>query len=210
VSGAPRIAGAVAILLSTAIAACQPSASSGSAAPPGGSAATPTGGPSTLGPPASPTPGANAPARVDPTLLDYLPEMVGDATMQADADEAAIAAADPALSRVATAVDVGVALHESSGDLVTAHVVRLRHGAFDDATYRDWRDTFDEGACGAAGGVHGRAETPIDDRTVYVTTCVAQVRIYHVWIEEQDLLISASSFGSAGYGELLVHGLRLP
>jgi hypothetical protein len=210
VNGAPRFAGVVAILVAIVIAACQPSATSGSTAPPGGSTAMPTTGSSTLGPPASQAPGSYAPATVDPTLLDYLPETVGDASMEEDADEAALAAADPALARVATAVAVGVALDESSGDLVTAHVVRLREGAFDDATYRDWRDTFDAGACAAGGGVHGRAETPIDDRTVYVTTCVAQVRIYHVWIAEQDLLISAAAFGSGGYGELLMDGLRLP
>jgi hypothetical protein len=170
----------------------------------------PTDSASTSAPPPSPTPDANLPAEIDATLLAYLPESVADATLREDVDEAAIAVADPNLSRVATALDVGVALDESSANLVTAHVVRLREGAFDDAAYRDWRDTFDEGACAAGGGVKGRAETTIDGRTVYVTTCVTALRTYHLWIGDEELLVSAASIGDGNFGELLMNELRVP
>jgi hypothetical protein len=124
------------------------------------------------------------------------------------ADEAALALADPALPGIATALDVGFVLDEATANLVTAHVVRLREGAFNDATYRQWRDSFDEGAC-AASGVEARLEAPIDGRTVYVTSCVGALRTYHVWIQDQHLLISASSVGDGRFGELLMAELRV-
>jgi hypothetical protein len=171
---------------------------------------TPADASSPLGPPPSATPDENAPADIDATLLDYLPETVGDIAVAENLEEAAIAVSDPSLSRIATAVDVGVALDATTGNLVTVHVVRLREGAFDDAIYRQWRDTFDAGACAAADGVNARAEMTIDARTVFVTSCVAGLRTYHVWIEAEDLLISASSIGSGRFGEQLVHELRVP
>jgi len=158
----------------------------------------------------SPTRDAELPAEIDRTLLAYLPKAVDGTTLEEDPNEAAVAVSGASLTRVATAVDVGVALDVSSANLVTAHVVRLREGGFDDAAYRDWRDTFDEGACAASGGVQGHAETTIAGRNVYVTTCAADLRTYHVWIEDKHLLISAASIGDGNFGELLMNGLRIP
>ena len=199
---------AAAALLAGCQAPASPGASGGvepvaSTSGPGDSAAT-------LGPAESPTPDPNRPTAIDPALLAYLPERVGGATVEEDVNEAALAASRPTLSRLATAVDVGVALDESRTNLVTAHVVRLRAGAFGDAAYRDWRDTFDEGACAAADGVQGRSEATIDDRTVYITTCVKPLRIYHLWIEDEALLISAWSIGEDRFGEQLMNELRIP
>jgi hypothetical protein len=158
----------------------------------------------------SPTPDDATPAVIDATLLEYLPEAIGGVPVTEALDEAALALADPGLPRIATALDVGLALDEATRNLVTAHVVRLREGAFDDDTYGQWRDSYDDGACTAAGGIVGRAEATIDERTVYVTSCVAGLRTYHVWIEDEDLLISASSVGDGRFGELLMGELRVP
>jgi len=158
----------------------------------------------------SPTLDTDAPAEIDATLLDYLPATVDDVAIAENIDEAAVAIADPTVAQIATAVDVGVALDEPSGNLVTAHVVRIRDGAFDDATYRTWRDTFDAGACAAGGGVKGRAETTIDARTVFITTCVTGLRAYHVWIPDEDVVISAASVGTGDFGRLLMDGLQVP
>ena len=207
-SRARRVAAAASVVLAVVVAACQSEAPSGSAGP-GTPASGSTDAGATLGPPPSPTLDTEAPIEIDATLLDYLPESVGDVAIEENLDEAAVAVSDPTLSRVATGVDVGFGLDVSSGDLVTAHVVRLREGAFDEAAFRDWRDTFDAGACAAAGGVKGRAETTIDDRNVFITTCITGLRTYHVLIPDQDLLVSAASIGDGNFGELLVNGLRV-
>lgn len=157
----------------------------------------------------SPSPDEATPAVIDSALLDYLPEAISGIPVTEAADEAALALADPALPRIATALDVGLALDEATGNLVTAHVVRLREGAFDEAMFRQWRDSYDDGACAAAGGVNGRLEPTIDGRTVFVTSCVQGLRTYHVWIEDQQLLISASSVGAGRFGELLMAELRV-
>lgn len=203
----------VVVLVATMLMGCQ------TGTPPGGS-----GGPSsstpggtrlvdpatTVEPRPSPTPDEATPAVIDPALLEYLPASIEGFPVTEAVDEAAVALADPALSQIATAVDVGLALDKATGNLVTAHVVRLRDGAFDDATYRLWRDSFDAGACAAAGGVDGRIEATIDGRTVFVTSCVGDLRTYHLWIEDEHLLISASSVGAGRFGELLMNDLQVP
>ena len=196
-----RTGAVLALLVATVLAGCE------TGTPPGGSGESSSNGPGgtspvdpamTVEPQPSPTPDEAAPAVIDATLLDFLPETIEGVPVTEALDEAALALADPALSRIATALDVGLALDEAGGNLVTAHVVRLRDGAFDDATYRQWRDSYDDGACAAAGGVEARAEAPIDGRNVFVTSCVQPLRTYHVWIEDQHLLISASSVGTGG------------
>jgi hypothetical protein len=167
--------------------------------------------PASFGPPPSPTPPDDtSPIILDPGLLALLPESVGGAAVTEDADEAANALNDPALPGFASAVDGAVAVDTGTGNLVYAWVVKLRPGAFTDAAFRQWRDAYDEGACAAAGGVVGRAEAEIGGRRAYVTSCVADLHTYHVWLGDQDLLISASSIGEARFGEELLAGLRVP
>jgi hypothetical protein len=163
----------------------------------------------TVAPPPSPTPDDASPAVLDAALLEYLPESVAGAPVTEAPDEAALALAGPGINDIATALDVGLAVDQSSGNLVTAHVVRLREGAFGDDTFRHWRDSFDEGACAAAGGVGGRLQTTIAERTVHVTSCVGELRTYHVWIADEALLVSAASVGEDRFGELLMTGLRV-
>ena len=167
--------------------------------------------PASFGPPPSPTPPDDtSPIVLDPELLAFLPEAVGGAAVTEDADEAANALNDPALPRIASAVDGAVAVDTGTADLVYAWVVRVRHDVFTDADFRQWRDAYDEGACAAGGGVVGRAEAQIGGRRAFVTSCVSQMHTYHVWMEDQDILISASSIGDGRFGELLLEGIRVP
>ena len=187
-----------------------PTQSAGSAA--SGLDASPSfGAPETVGPPPSPTPpDETTPVALDPTVLAFLPLTVGDVPVTESADEATQALSDPSLGRIGTAIDAGVAVDMASANLVHAWVVRLRTDRFTEAIYQEWRDSYDEGACAAAGGVVGTAEATIDDRTVYITSCGATVRTYHVWLEQAGILISASATGDGRFGELLMDNLRVP
>lgn len=170
-----------------------------------------SGAPATVGPPPSPTPpDDSSPLALDATLLAYLPESVDGIAVTEDVDEAATALGDPALPRIASAVDGAVAVDVGTGNLVYAWIVRLRPGVFTDGDFRQWRDSYDEGACAAGGGVVGRAEATIGGRRSYVTSCVAGMNTYHVWLQDQDVLISASSVGEGRFGEKLLEGLRIP
>jgi hypothetical protein len=200
-------------VLAAIVAACGNSAAAsptpGPVATAGATATTPP--LATVGPPPSPTPPDDStPLTLDPSLLAYLPETVAGIAVTEDVDEAATALADPALPRIASAVDGAVAVDAGTGNLVYGWIVRLRPGAFTDAEFRQWRDAYDEGACAAAGGVVGRAEATIGGRQSYVTSCVAGMHTYHVWLKDQDILISASSVGAGRFGEKLLEGLRIP
>ena len=167
--------------------------------------------PETIGPPPSPTPqDAASPVVLDPTVLAFLPAKVGDVPVTESADEATQALSDPSLGKIGSAVDAGVAVDTGGGNLVYAWVVRLRSGLFTDAIYQQWRDSYDEGACADAGGVVGRAEATIDNRTVYITSCTTSVRTYHVWLQQPGILISASAIGDGRFGELLMDNLQVP
>jgi hypothetical protein len=166
--------------------------------------------PASFGPPPSPTPDDAAPVVLDETLLAILPTEIGSTPVKEDLDAAALALSDPALDQVATAIDAGVAFDGGNGDLVLALVVRLKPGAFGEEVFRQWRDSFDDGACAPSGGVVGHAESDIGGRKTYVTSCVEGMHTYHVWLQDQGLLVSASSIGDGRFGEELVKGLRVP
>ncbi len=167
--------------------------------------------PTSFGPPPSPTPpDETSPIVLDPTLLRFLPETVEGITVVEDVDEAATALSDPELARIASAVDGAVAVDTGTGNLVYAWIVQLRPGVFTDSDFRQWRDSYDQGACAPAGGVVGRAEATIAGRQAFVTSCVTGLHTYHLWVKEQDILISASSIGDGRYGEKLLEGIRVP
>ena len=167
--------------------------------------------PTSFGPPPSPTPPDDAtPLVIDPSLRNLLPEQVEGFAVTEDVDEAAKALNDPTLARIASAVDAAVAVDTAGGNLVYAWIVRLRQSRFGEDAYRQWRDSYDEGACAAAGGVVGRAEARIGGRRTFVTSCTAGLHTYHVWLQDQNLLISASSVGAGRFGEKLLEGLRVP
>ena len=167
--------------------------------------------PTSFGPSPSPTlPDEAVPVSVDPALLGFLPEAIGEVPVREDADEAAVAQNDPALSQIATAVDAAVAVDTGTNNLVYALIVQLRPGAFGGATYTQWRNSFDEGACAASDGVAGRAEATLGGRQVFITTCAKGIRTYHVLLEDLDVVISASSIGDGRFGETLMETLRVP
>jgi hypothetical protein len=146
---------------------------------------------------------------VDPSLRDVLPEDVDGLEIAESPDAEAQSLTDPALAEVAEAIFAGIAVDVATSEFVYAIVVQLRAGAMGDERFRDWRDSFDEGACSQAGGVAGHAQTDIDGRTVYIGTCAGGVRTYHVWLVEPNLLVSASAVGEERrLGEQLVEGLR--
>lgn len=184
-----------------------------SAAPPSSGGALPTATaalPPSFGPPPSPTPpDESSPIVLDNALLAFLPMAVAGTKITEDPDEASNALNDPALPRIASAVDGAVAF-DGGSNLVYAWVVQLRPGVFTDADFRQWRDAYDDGACAAAGGIVGRAEAEIGGRQAFVTSCVSGMHTYHLWIQDHDLLISASSIGDGRFGEKLLEGLRVP
>lgn len=163
------------------------------------------------GPLPSPThPDDSTPIVLDAALLAYLPEAIDGIPVTEDPDEATLALSDPALPRIASAVDGAVAVDTGTGNLVFSWIVRLRPGVFTDSDYRQWRDSYDGGACAAGGGVVGNAEATIGGRQAYLTTCVSGMRTYHVWLKDENILISASSIGEARFGEKLIEGVRVP
>lgn len=145
---------------------------------------------------------------IDPTLLGVLPATV-DGIAMVESPEAEIAAlAGPELAAVGSAMAAGIAVDATSGQFVYAVVVRLEPGAMDDAVFRDWRDSYDEGACSQAAGVTGKAEAQIAGRTVFIGSCSGGVLTYHVWLVDQGILISASAVGDRRLGEALMENLR--
>ena len=200
------VVGAVAAIALLAL-GCSPT---GSATP------TATTSPSLAAPSASPTrtapsaPIATGAVAIEMTLLDFLPATVDGLPLTESPEAEAVAFGDPQLATVGTALVAGIAVDATSGQFVYAVVVRLIPKAMDDRVFRDWRDTYDEGACSQAGGVSGNAQAQIAGRTVYIGTCGGGVRTYHVWLQTQDLLVSASSVGDRRLGEKLMDALRVP
>jgi hypothetical protein len=175
------------------------------------SGAATIGPPPSFGPPPSPTPpDSSSPITLDPTLLAFLPPAIDGIPVVEDLDVASEALLDPTLPNIATGANAAVAVDAGNGNLVTAWVVRLRDGAFGDEAFRQWRESYDEGACNAGGGVLGSAEAEIGGRNTFITSCVAAFRTYHVWLEEQNVLISATSIGEGRFGEKLMASLRVP
>lgn len=213
-SVAARLAGSVGLAIAAGLllGACgsnQPTASPIATAPPAPSGFGTFDLPS-LGPPPSESPDDSTPITLDQGLLAILPATIDSTPVQEDLDVATEALQDAALPKIATSVETAVAVDTGTGNLVTAWIVRLKPGAFGDEIYRQWRDSYDEGACNAAGGVVGRAQADLGGRDTYVTSCVAALRTYHVWLEDQGILISASSIGEGRFGEKLMTTLRVP
>lgn len=162
----------------------------------------------TLGP--SETPPPTSGVVVDARLLDILPATVDGLAVTENPDGETASLTDPELETVASSIAAGLAVDPPTGEFVYATVVRLLPGAMNGNVFRDWRDSYDEGACSQANGVAGNAEAQIDGRTVYIATCTGGVRTYHVWLEPQGILVSASAVGDRRLGEILMNSLRVP
>ena len=197
------------VIAAMAIAACGTSATSSPSA-----ASTPSVAPTTTvvtpGTSATGSAGPTSPVAIDPSLLDILPEAVDGLAVVESPEAEAAALADPELASVGTALVAGIAVDLPTGAFVFAAVVRLIPGVMDEGTFRDWRDSFDEGACSQASGIAGNAQAEIDGRTVYIGTCAGGARTYHVWLEAQGIIVSASAVGERRLGEKLMENLRVP
>jgi hypothetical protein len=143
---------------------------------------------------------------LDETLLSILPADVDGVPVAQEPDSFAQAAADPDF-----ATNVGsaaFAIVVDGSDLASGVVARLRPGRYSDGLFRDWRDTYDAGACAQAGGVAGNAQADLGGRTVYIATCGGGLRTYHVYVPERDVIVSLFSLGDRKFGELLMGSLR--
>jgi hypothetical protein len=191
--------------------ACSPDLTTTPSAPASPKPATPpaasAGSPSTRASPGASSAAASPLIAIDPSLLKLLPAQVGGIPLVGSPEAAADPASDPSLAAHAQSIAVALAVDQASGDLVVASVVKLKPGVFSDEFFRDWRDSFDEGVCGQAGGVVGNAQATIDGRTVYIGTCEGGVHTYHVHLEGPDVIISLNAVGEGRMGEQLMESL---
>ena len=192
---------ALVALTVVALSACIPPRPSPSPAP---RTATPT---STLAPTASVT----AEVAVDPSLLDLVPDTVAGVPVQEDEATAADIAGEgsiaPFVSALAVAAAFGPPPTDALPDYVVVTVARLKPGLFGDLFFRGWRDTFDAAVCEQAGGVDGHAEAEIGGRQTFIGTCAGGVHTYHVYLPDQDVIVSLQGAGDGRFGERVIEGL---
>jgi len=142
----------------------------------------------------------------DPSLLSVLPASLAGVPVNHEAQAFAEAATDPAFAGNVQSAAFAVAV--DGEDLASAVVARPNPGVYSETFFRDWRDSYNEGACGQSGGVAGNAQSEIGKQTVYIGTCAGGLRTYHAWLADKGLLVSAFSLGDRRFGELLMAGLQ--
>ncbi len=195
--------GVVALLALALAGGCAgPSTPSGSGSVPGSAIAPPAPASAT---PVSATPAA--PASIDPGLLALLPAAVDGRPIVETTDAESAGASDPSIAAAAARLAMGYVESASGADWAIMSVVALRPGAWSEAFFRDWRDTYDAGVCGSHGGVGGNASATIAGRVVYITTC-GPIRTYHVHLPGHDVVVSVAAVGDGRYGERVMAGLR--
>jgi len=206
-----RLAG-VLVAAAIVMAACSgpaPTATPGDAASPGTAATSAPASPNaavTASPTASSaSPGEAGPAN-DISLLGLLPATIDGAAVGEEPESfaEAVASADFVASVEAAAFPFVA----DAGDLASGVVARLRPGVFSDAWFRDWRDSYNDGACSQAGGLVRNAEATIGARTVYIAGCAEGLLVYHAYLPERGVVVSLFSLGTRRFGERLMEGLR--
>ena len=203
-----RLSVAATLLAAFAVAACGgPSPTSTPAASQG---IPPTQPASTATPAETAGPGSSASAADlpvdDPALLALLPATIDDVAVTEEPESFAEAIGDPDF--VASVESAAFPFVTQSGDLASGVVARLRPGVFSDAFFRDWRDSYNTGACAQAGGVVGNAEAELGGRTVYIASCAGGLLVYHVYLPGRNVLVSMFSLGERRFGEQLMNGLQ--
>lgn len=153
---------------------------------------------------ATPEPTPTLPAIVDRSLLAVLPEEVAGSPVEEDVDGERAFGADPGgtVRRYAAAV-VG-----DAGENIAAASIAVVDPADMAAFFPAWRADYDEAACEANEGVGGMATAIVGGRTVESTTCVGDVRLYHLRLRDDALLVSITSIGPDDLGLKLIEGLR--
>ena len=158
-----------------------------------------------------PTAPASPAVAVDPTLLDLIPDEVGGVPVQADDATAAEIASEgsiaPFVSALAVAAAFGPPPTDAVPDYVVVTVARIKPGLFSDLFFRGWRDTFDAAVCEQSGGVDGHAEAEIGGRQTFIGTCAGGVHTYHVYLPDQDVIVSLQGVGDGRFGERVIEGL---
>ncbi len=207
-SGPSRVGAAATLLAALVLAACGgPSPTSTPAAsqgiPPTQPAATAT--PAETAGPGQSGSAADLPVN-DPSLLALLPATVDDVAVTEEPESFAEAIGDPDF--VASVEAAAFPFVTRSSDLASGVVARLRPGVFSDAFFRDWRDSYNTGACAQAGGVVGNAEAELGGRTVYIASCAGGLLVYHAWLDQSGVLVSMFSLGERRFGEQLMSGLQ--
>lgn len=211
--------GVVAIaLIAAALAAC------GGTAPTSVPAGTPTSAPtltptlpsrpsaspsSTLASPsASPSAAASPVVAYDESLLSLLPADIDGLTFEPDPDALA-ELDDKALGAAADRIAFAVISDVESGELAVTSVLHLKDGAFGDAFFRSYRDSYDVAACEPAGGKSGNAEAQIGGHRTFIGTCGSGAHTYHVYLPDRQTIVSVVSVGETRkFGERIVEGLR--
>lgn len=157
---------------------------------------------------ASPSPSSSSASRAveDPTLIAVLPADIDGNLVMLESQAFSEAITDASFATNIKTAAFGIVV--AGNDLASAVVAKPLDGVFSDAWFRDWRDSYNEGACAQSGGVARNAEAELGGRTVYIGTCAGGLRTYHAWIEDRGLLVSAFSIGEGQFGEQLMAGLR--
>ena len=196
-------AGLVGLLLS----ACSPSPVTPTAAARVTPAASSAPAAATASPPSSTASSSAGPGVIlDESLLGVLPADIGGVAVSSEPDSFAQAAADPDFVRsVESAV---FAVVPAPDDLASGVVAKLRPGVYSEEMFRDWRDSYNAGACSQAGGVGGNAEAELGGRTVYIANCNGGLRVYHAYLPERGVIVSLFSVGDGRFGEQLMGKLR--
>jgi hypothetical protein len=211
IGGSGRVVGpvlAIAVTLTILVAGCGPPPATPSLGPsPTGSLAPPA---TAEGPSPSAAPSGGA-VQVDAALLAFVPAAVDGVPLTFDPETSATIAADQSVAPDAASLAVALAIvpgTSAADDLAVVSVVRLRDPAKDETWFRDWRDTYDQAACGPAGGLVGNAEAEIGGGTVYIGSCAGGVRTYHTRLAAAGIVVSITALGSRRLGEKVMAGLQ--
>lgn len=143
---------------------------------------------------------------VDQTLLELLPASVNGMALEPVTEPQG--ADDPALVDTVDRLAQAMLFDPVTGDFAYVSVIALRPGVFDEAYFRSWRDSFDEGVCSQSDGLAGHAQAVIGGRTVYIGRCEGGVTTYHVRLGTHDAIVSVSELLDARLGERIMAGLR--
>jgi hypothetical protein len=137
-------------------------------------------------------------------MLAILPGEVGGSLVEEDVEGEREFGAEPGdtVRRYAAAV-VG-----DAGENIASASVAAVDPADMAAFFPAWRAEYDEAACAANGGVATMSTMTIGGRTAETTTCTTGVRLYHLRLHDDSLLVSIMSVGPADFGARVIEGLR--